>query len=345
MTLRPMAHALLSTILLAGCYASAEEVETGEIAEALEMENGGLTLEDELPAFGIADELAEIEVLAEDPLFEDTMSTDAEVLAITSAPDAVRYRVAVSWGQIPGDATNDTARDWSGILAVNRGALLVRRTLAFEPRTDHLLPRTDRRAVAFTSATLPHHDGLVLEIVDPDPGAAEPILLGYSGDLPGPLGSEAGRLAVPLRALLDGPVELASDDAGNRMVAVALARPIDPCAHGFLMGRWHRVADGRGRFVGRVVDEDGALRGHVRGIYGVRASGEQVFFGKYIAVDGTFRGIFRGGYDEGRFAGRWLSRSGDVGVLGGHYREAIPGPETGGHFVGRWAETSCGMEL
>jgi hypothetical protein len=27
------------------------------------------------------------------------------------------------------------------------------------------------------------------------------------------------------------------------------------------------------------------------------------------------------------------------------YREGIPGPETGGHFVGRWAETSCDLDL
>jgi len=50
---------------------------------------------------------------------------------------------------------------------------------------------------------------------------------------------------VPVRDLLDGRVELLIDDAGNRMVAAAMARPIDLCERGFLAGRWHKVEEGR----------------------------------------------------------------------------------------------------
>jgi hypothetical protein len=128
------------------------------------------------------------------------------------------------------------------------------------------------------------------------------------------------------------------------MVAIAVARAVDACQHGFMMGRWHRVEEGRGRFVGRVVSADGDLRGHVRGIYGVRESGEQVFFGKYIDRDGRAQGIFAGQYDGGTFTGRWRDRSGDRGTLAGRYRESIPGAETGGHFIARWSERTCPAE-
>ena len=337
---------LLTTGLgLSGCYASTDESEAAAIGEALELDSGGLTLDDELPAFGLEEDLAELELLGEDPLYPDAMSADAEVLAMTSAPDAVRYRVAVVWGQIPGDRDNDSPREWSGVLGTNRGAVIVDRTLRFDGGFDRVLPRRDPQRVAFTSVTRPHHDGLALTIVDPDPASDVPLTLGYLSDLPGPLGAEGGLHHVPVRDLLAGPVELAADDAGNRMIAVAHARPVDACDHGFLMGKWHRVREGRGRFVGRVVGEHGGLRGHVRGIYGVRESGEQVFFGKYIRADGTFAGIFRGRYADGRFEGRWVNRGGDVGALGGRYREGIPGPETGGHFLGRWAETSCDIRM
>lgn len=346
MTNRILVCSLVPLFLLGGCYAASTGEDAASIAEALEEENGGLDTSDEAPAFAEQDELAELELLSDDPAMEDDLAADPAVEAMRTAPEAVAYRVAVVWGQVPGDRGNDTLRDWSGILATNRGALLVRRTIAFEPRTDRLLPRSDPRFAPFTSVTLPHFDGVVLHIIDPDPANDEPIGLGYLADLPGPLGSEASEpLGIALRALLDGPVELTRDEAGNRMIAVAQARPIDPCAHGFLMGQWHRVAEGRGRFVGRVVNEDGALTGHMRGIYGVRRSGEQVFFGKYITVDGTFRGIFAGHYADGHFEGRWHTRAGDVGALGGRYRESIEGLETGGEFLGRWGETSCDFPL
>jgi hypothetical protein len=66
-----------------------------------------------------------------------------------------------------------------------------------------------------------------------------------------------------------------------------------------------------------------------------------VFFGKYINREGQFRGIFAGHYRDGRYLGRWMTRAGEHGRLGGQYRESLPGPEVGGAFMGRWAETSC----
>ena len=78
------------------------------------------------------------------------------------APDAVHYRVAIRWGQLPFDRSNEVPRDWSGVLATNRGAIIARRAIAFEPATDRLLPRPDAQHLPFTSLTLPANVTLLL---------------------------------------------------------------------------------------------------------------------------------------------------------------------------------------
>ncbi|MGB5416388.1 MAG: hypothetical protein WBN01_17270, partial [Polyangiales bacterium] len=187
---------------------------------------------------------------------------------------------------------------------------------------------------------------LVFSYVSPLPRDDEPPRLDPATDVTDRVPDQPQTIVrVPVRDLLDGRVELLIDDAGNRMVAAAMARPIDLCERGFLAGRWHKVEEGRGRFIGRVMDDEGEPAGHIRGIYGQRENGEQIFFGKFINREGEFKGIFRGEYGDGHFGGRWIHRSGERGVLGGVYREGIPGPETGGHFVGRWAETSCNLDI
>ena len=60
---------------------------------------------------------------------------------------------------------------------------------------------------------------------------------------------------------------------------------------------------------------------------------------------GSGFGIFGGKYGQGLFEGRWKHASGEVGALGGEYIEDIPGPETGGHYMGRWAELSCDVPV
>ena len=345
-------------VLAFGCGdpAATGDGSAAEIADALEQENGGLTMEDEAPAFGepeAFDDIGEYEAV------QDEMDDDPEVASIREQPDAVQVNLIVEWGQIPGNPENETPRNWSGVFQVNRGAMVVRRVIRFEERTDRLLPRPDRRHVPFTSVTLPHNDGMILTIIDPEPQSEEPLIFTYVSPFPRDTDPATDRttrdemdrpqtiVRVPVRDLVDGRVELLLDDAGNRMVAAAMARPIDVCERGFLAGRWHKVAEGRGRLVGRVVSDDGEPVGHIRGIYGRRENGEQVFFGKFINLEGEFKGIFRGNYGDDQFRGRWLHRSGDRGVLGGAYREGIADPETGtgGHFVGRWAETSCNLDL
>lgn len=303
------------------------------LAADVESDLGGLDMEDEAPEFGdpalFADEgLADLETDIDDPI-----AAEAEVVAMREAPDAAAYDVVVAWGHADFTRDFEEPRDWSGTLRVNRGAIVARRAIRFDAR-DEILPRTDRTAVSFRSVTGPHHDGLRLLILDPSPGADEPLTLSYEDD-----GGAAH--SIEIDRLLDGPESREVDDLGNRVIAAAHRRRVDVCDHGFMRGRWRQVRRNLGVLRGRLASAEGEPIGHMRGLYGERRDGSRVFFGKAIGLDGRFRGIFAGTYRDGRFAGRWLTRSGEHGVLGGAYRESRPEGRVGGHFLGRWAETSC----
>lgn len=328
------AATLTATATLAACTAPADDAD--EIAAALEQDQGGLDFDDEAPEFGLSEDLAAAD-LEGSVSYDDAYATEVTTASMRELPGAVVGNVVLMWGQLPPDrAPEDYARDWSGRLRVDRGAIIVRRTIGFEEATDRVAPRTDRTFVDVRSITRPLADGLVLTIVDPDPSAG-PMTLHY--DL-----ADGTTHALDLAELLAGPVSRVVDDQGDRIVAVAV-RDRDACDHGFGRGRWRAVRDGLGGLVGEIVDDAGAPIGHIRGIWGERRSGEQVFFGKYIDLDGQFRGIFGGHYRDGELRGRWLHRSGEIGRLGGHYRESLPGRPAGGHFVLRWAETSCAAEM
>ena len=320
--------------LLAGGCGGLEPAE--EVAADLELANGGFDTEDEAPMFG-EEPLFTASTDVEAP-YQDPLEGDDAVAELMGDPEAAVYATAIQWGQMPGDPTHAVGRDWSGTFRVNRGAILIRRVVRFEDATDAIDPRTDPLAVTFRSVTRPHNDGLRLAIVDPEPEAVEPLVLEYEL-------ADGTSHSVAMADLLLEPETITVDAASNRMVAVAMRRPAVGCAHGFLHGRWHALRPGLGRFLGRVTDADGEPVGHVRGLFGTRASGEHVFFGKYIDQDGSFQGLLRGRADEGHFGGVWKDRDGDVGSLGGLYRESLPGAETGGQFLGRWAERRCGIEL
>jgi hypothetical protein len=222
-------------------------------------------------------------------------------------------------------------RDWSGRLEVNRGGMLIRRRIAFEQQTgDRIVPRTDRTRIDFISHTRPASDGLVLTVVDPTPGAATPLSLTYT-----PADGSPPR-SLELRELADGPVVTDLGD-GNRIIVSARDR--DPCDNGLMRGRWQALAQNHGVFLGVFADQDGGPAGHVRGIWGQRQNGDEVFFGKFIDRDGHFRGILAGQYENGEFHGRWLTRAGDHGQVGGVYfrHDTL----RGGGFVGRWGEVGC----
>jgi len=330
----------LAVVASLGCQATdaADELELGEdvssVESALERDNGGFDFDDEAAMFGVASAFDGAELPLEADV-EDATESEPAVEEMLNRPDALLFHTRILWGQFPFNGDIESPTKWSGQFSVNRGAIVVRHTIAFDPITDHLLPRADRKVVNFTSATGPHLDGLALTIIDPTPEAPEPLVISYSTPSAGQV------LEVAVADIVGEPQELLVDELGNRIVALAVPEARDLCAHGFVMGRWHKLAEDRGVMLGLVRGPRGGLLGHMRGIYGVRQDGSQVFFGKYIGPAGEFRGIYAGTYGEGAFHGRWLVRSGDVGGLAGRYDETIPGPRMGGFFAGRWAEASC----
>lgn len=322
--------ALASTLTLAACVSPPPD-DGDAIASSLEQANGGLTMADEAPMFGDASAFDDAQ-LESSAAYSDPYASE-----VYATPPAITH-VMIVWGQLPPDLANDEhAVDWSGSIAVSRGGLIVRRTIGFEPATDQILRRTDRMIVAFTSITKPFADGLVLDVVDPDPGAADPLTLTYARH-------DGTTHTIALADLLGGPVVRTVDDQGDKVIAMAERRD-DTCDHGFGRGRWHAVQDGRGGLLGVISNADGDPIGHIRGIWGVRANGDHDFFGKYIDNDGRFRGVFAGHYAGGEMRGRWIDRSGEVGRLQGRYDASSPGPDVGGHFMLRWAESSCAMDI
>jgi hypothetical protein len=335
---RILSTCLLLALPLAACAQDSFD-DPDQIGESVNAINGGLDMEDEAPLFGEAD-LFDSAQLVDEVELTDAMSDDAELVAMNLNTDARRVHVVIRWGQFPVNRDADTPVDWSGRISVNRGALIVRRAIGFEDAAgDRVEQRDNIRSVDFRSRTLPASDGLRLTIIDPRPQDAEPLRLDYSN-------ADGSVYAVDLADLEGEPRSFDVDDRGNRIVVVAMRdRPATDCRSGFIRGRWHQVVRHGGRLLGHVRNGQGDLLGHMRGVYGQRDNGNKVFFGKYIGSDGAFRGIFAGRYEAGHFRGRWLSRSGDIGALGGHYRETIPGPEIGGHFLGRWAASSCGIDV
>ena len=367
--------------LLAGCssddVASAPGVTASDNYELLDFNDpyGGLSETDEAVAFddeGLKALLAlEEEDDIEDPVARDPFvlrmeerSRHRERLAPEERPSFTFARL--TWGMLRGPEDTTAVEgpcdmtDWTGTLRVDRGALVVRRTISFETPADHVIfPRLDRLTVAFISQTWCGFDGLVIEIVEhpvaEDDSVSAPNMLHI--DTPGFQGS------FPVAELADMDEVFEVDAAGNRFrINGFTVEDIDVCPKGFLSGRYrimnHDVPDSvetgdhgerLGSFAGAWYGLHGRIEGFMRGGYGIDAEGNRVFLGKFINRQGRFRGLIRGGWEpaerEGELAsyrGEWVTRHGQVeGVLGGeaHPVEGYPG----GFYVGKWT-TTCDAE-
>ncbi len=325
---RPAAIAL-GLVVAVGCAGNPEEEDVDIVESAVEGDLGGLDMEDEAPMFGDDDIYAALDLTDVESDVADDYATDAEVLKITNAPDAVIDHVVVMWG---GGAVE---QEWLGSVEVDGGAIIADRAIRFEG-SDAILPRTDPKRVDFRSRTLRHRDGLRLRLAARADNASNRTLR---------IRLANADVSVDIDRLLDRPEVRDVGDAGDRVVIVAHRRPVDTCESGFMRGHWLQFGRGFGGLRARVSNSDGEGIGHIRGLYGTRRNGEKVFFGKYINRAGQFKGIFAGKYRSGHFAGRWLGRGGEHGVLGGAYRETLPGVRKGGGMIGRWAETSCNSRI
>lgn len=333
--LHTLTLALLMTLPAAACLDhSGSDGDAQDVSSALEQPNGGFDTADEPPQFGAQADFTAAGIEA-DVRVTDTLASDPTAAAMDRASVASGARVIVVWGKIPADRDATVSRDWTGSLKISRGGLLVRGTIAFEDRTDKLLPRASLDTVSFASVTRPFVDGLALTVLDPTPTTASAQTLTYTSVD----GSKV--YTFDLAQLTAGPIVVDAGD-GFKMVAVGVHRQADACDRGFMRGRWHALTANLGRFLGVVTDENGVPVGHVRGVYGQRRNGDSVLFGKFIDQDGHFRGILVGTFADGEYHARWLDRGGDHGTAHGVY---FAGPtQSAGHFLGRWAETSCAAD-
>lgn len=305
-----------------------------EVSSALEQPNGGFDTADEEPAFGAEAELS-ASAIEDDHAVVDPLASDPATVALDAASATGGFRAIVLWGKIPADRDTPDARDWSGSLAVSRGGLLVRHTIAFEDRTDQLLPRTAIDTVSFQSQTRPYVDGLALTILDPTPSATTSQTLTYRS------ADGASVYTLDLAQLAAGPIVV---DAGNgfKLIAIGHRRQLDACDRGFMRGRWHTLSSRLGTYLGVVTDDNGERIGHVRGVWGQRRNGESVLFGKFIDREGHFRGILAGKFEGGEYRAHWIDRQGDRGAAHGVYFAGASA--SAGHFLGRWAETTCSTD-
>lgn len=300
----------------------------------MDQQDGGYTTADEQPMFGAQPEYDAAAIEADAP-FSDSMASDPSVVAMSGSPAVDGRDLLLVWGRIPGQPGAPQGRDWSGQLQISRGALIVRRTIAFEDASDQVLPRTSADTVAFHSYTRPFADGLALRVLDPDPTATTPATLTYTS-----AADPSITYSLDLAQLAAGPVVI---DAGNGFKVIAVAQhrhDSDGCAGGFMRGRFRAISPGFGAYLGVVTNRLGEPIGHVRGLYGHKSDGTPVLFGKFIDRQGKFMGILAGTYDGGDFRARWkVLGDDDHGVIRGHYFEASGA--TAGHFVARWAQKAC----
>jgi hypothetical protein len=302
----------------------------------LNQEYGGLAFTDEQPAFG--DDLLAAESLE---MENSLMLEDDEAVVLDQAPelrDHPRLRrtvVRILWGQLdgrpegvdPSRVLNDERPDlpvvdWSGGLHVSEGAVALKRTILFEPRTDHMLPRPDRQTLRWTSLTRPHIDGILVCILQ------RPDSNGVYADGELQFRTEAFSATIAFSDL-DGLDRTATiDDFGN---AISFeGRVLDEyCPSGMMRGYWVKLPGHDGGFYrGHWVDDMGSPVGHVLGRWGVNEQGEHVFAGKIIGRNGECRGLMQGQWEAtedggGVFYGHWAGKFGRIeGELRGEYRSS-----------------------
>jgi hypothetical protein len=348
-----------------GCITSSDDPAPGLSAADqtvdLDAEFGGFNTANEAPAFGDA-ELADTNSLTgegdEGVDFDDAMARERHMIRLSDHPEVDVYALRVMWGTLDRDLEDVTFPapvDWSGSLSLERGGLLVRRVLRFEPiQGDHIVrPREDRRVIEWVSTTIGGRDGLLVAVFDPqlvldDSSGSDDTAtaVGEAYTTPNVITFETEPLTVSFNvsslADLDTVVEVGGSNLAVAFRGIRIEPGPYPCPSGFLGGVWKRAPDTEGGvFYGRWMGADGRVAGYLRGHYGVNSDGRKVFFGKYIDLSGRFRGFLRGRWENlpdlpgGRFHGVWFDAlRRPRGELGGRYLVAPDGGR--GTFHGRW---------
>ena len=327
---------LAASVFLMQAFDTEQPLGPGSIRDAggalsLEKDFGGFTTADEAVLFGDEELRAEFH---EDANVNDPLSL-ATATDLSSSAGSKSIEVRIVWGMLAGDPNAKELIDWSGKVSVTRGVLAVQKTIRFESELqgDRLhLPRTSAQELAFTSHADTHFDGLLLLIVDQDPGGA-----------PGEFTLQAGEYSRTLTFDELAPLNIVEPVGpnANAVSIIGRRRGVQAVNGGFLAGRWLKSDDEGGRYFGRWINNEGENAGAVRGIWGVRRNGERVFYGKLIGMNGEFGGLLGGhwsydGDESGVFEGKWYNFNlEENGVLAGHFQLGASRKDCG-FFDGRW---------
>jgi hypothetical protein len=318
---------------------------TDDVGFAIGEEYGGLTEEDEAPDFDDEEIANEADLNDDGEDVDDVTADDAEAdLEDGTLIRPRRVKVLVAWGLLRGNPFEVSApTDWSGTITAENAGLRVKRVLGFEDNDFIVRPRTDYSTIELVSHTLPHVDGLLLEVV------MHPAL-GTTVDTPPALviNTAAFQGTLPIRPLMPRANLVPVDDQGNAIAYHVLPNTADrpDCMQGFIAGRWTSVDDAaddrvNGRIKGKVMNEEGHIIGKLRGVYGEReTNGNQVVFAKIIDNEGRFRALLAARYEQGHFRGRIIGKNRvRRGVVAGQYRDLNSDGQ--GLFRGRYSEL-CG---
>lgn len=292
---------------------------------------GGFDTKNEEIAFGDEELLNELTADAE---VDDEISSDPEIIADLSSDLITAYFSRITWGYLDGNPDAELNVDWSGSIEVNRGTLVILRTIRFEGH-DHIdLPRESRKKITFSSFTKPHFDGIAIAIIDNEP----------SSDIEGVLKINAGLYSKELTFSELESIELIESfgSAGHEVSIIGREKDLVPFAGGFLDGHWIKTRPHGGEFKGRWIHSTGLNAGYLKGIWGIDKQKNKVFYGKYINYNGKFQGLIAGNWDYifddniGSFKGHWIAKDfTKIGILLGHFKTGYPGDRRG-FFHGHW---------
>ncbi len=305
--------------------------------------DGGFNLGDEPPAFGDPALAAEFGGEGD---YTDPFENDPAVRDLDRDRDGNRRGrifLMITLGNLHRDSAIAAATDWTGSLAVNPGAILLKQTIRFEP-SDRILPRTQRDLLEWESRTRGSIDGILVRIIaapDPPTTAADAEI--DSANVIITFKTAPFSVSFTLDQL-PGLRRVVTLHDGNAVAFAAVHVPPQTCPRGFLRGVWrHHPERPGGVFYGKWVSETGLHTGFLKGFYGINKDGEQVFFAKWITRSGKFEGLLRGKYgsnDEpgsGWFAGVWVDS--ELRIQGRLKGEWNRNDEChGGFFRGVWAK-------
>ncbi len=361
-----LAISIISILVMAyGCQwletSTAPETTSKEQIIDLDSPTGGFTFTDEEPAFGEAELF---EPMFNEVAVDDSTADCPQVQELFRHRHVKIFRMRSIWGHLVTTYEDETESldneycpvDWSGMMKLEGGAILVERIIAFDE--GDLVFREGIDAIGWTSNTGPHVDGLQVMLVvpwgpeDSTTTWVEPKFVFETGPF---------SRTFSLEELASLSLIETVDDCGN---AISMNAHIMPafCPYGFLAGAWKNIppdtippADTNdtekiilGVYRGIWISERGTPGGYLKGVFGVNSLGEQVFFGKYVDMTGRFKGILKGTYGVcpelvdtaeypyGFFRGIWINEDRvTAGGLKGHWVTREPGF---GYFHGVWGQ-------